>query len=104
MKYIIERSIAGDGITWVKSDSFPLLYTQDVAESILDEYPQMDYRISPVTIKPYRRHAAVSQLELRGAIGMLSRAMQYSMTVPEFDTWAIFADAKLAVTRQMETL
>jgi hypothetical protein len=115
MKHIIQRSIAGEGIKWEKSASFPWLYSMDEAQAILDEYPQMNYRISPVTVKPYRRHAAVTQLELRGAHAMLSEARKHiaisaraSCNGPcdanYFLPFSILTDAMLSVTRQMEAL
>jgi hypothetical protein len=111
MKYIIERSVGGEGIKWVKSDSYPGAYSQSAAEAILDDCPQMNYRITPV--EPYRRHAAASYLELRGATAMLHRAHDYiakqvgdsSIDVSlMLKTFSILWDARLAVTRQMETL
>jgi hypothetical protein len=108
MKYKIQRSIGGDGIKWVDSDSFPGYYTEDVAQAILDEYPQMNYCITPVTIKPYRRHASVTQLELRGAADILARAAKYVVepvfNPDTFKAYSLLIDARLAVRRQLETL
>src|ERR1017187_10562192 len=105
MKYKIQRSIGGDGIKWVDSDSFPGYYTEDVAQAILDEYPIMTYRITPVTIKPYRRHAAITQLELRGAEAMLTSAAKSRANVAyglaydtdSFEAYSILIDARLEV-------
>ncbi len=110
-KFTIERLSGRSANTWVNSATFPGYYPQDVAESILDEYPHLDYRMVPVTIKPYRRHAAVTQLELRGAIAMLGGAQRYltrtasvGPCLGEYEAFAIFNDAMLGVTRQLETL
>jgi len=111
MAYIIQRSIAGDGQTWVRSDSFPRVYTFGEAQDIVTTYPKMTYRVkytsgvvlTPATLtrkpKPYRRHAAVTPLELRGAISMLDSALKMD---PSYDTWAILKQARLNVLRELE--
>lgn len=90
-KYRIQRSVANDGQTWVQSDSYPLVY-------------YMNHRIVEVIRKPYRRHAAITPLELRGAIAILSKAMRFAVAIPEYDTYSILYDARLQVIRELEAL
>jgi len=60
--------------------------------------------------KPYRRHAAITPLELRGAIAMLRSAQKhivqdYAENVNEnFDAWEILGHARLECVRHLETL
>jgi hypothetical protein len=62
------------------------------------------------THKPYRRHAAVTPLELRGAHRMLTSARKYlfdgKMTacVGTFAAYQVLTDALMNVTRALETL
>jgi hypothetical protein len=109
MVYIIQRSIAGDGEKWVRSDSFPLVYTSEDAMKIVEDFPTLNYRTIPATRKPkpYRRHAAITPLELRGAIAMLESASSHILTRGDTDTfeaWTILIGARMVVTRQLETL
>jgi hypothetical protein len=66
-KYVIEIQISG---RWVRSWSFDGVYTMDDAQALLDNdnHKQFLYRITPLkpARKSYRRHATVTQLELRG--------------------------------------
>jgi hypothetical protein len=117
-KYIIEFSLSNG--TWVRSWGFGGVYTMDEAQSLLDNAGSDDagifYRITPLIKprKPYRRHAAVTQLELRGAIAMLSSACKYltrtinssrsPIGMEAYQEFTILYHAKLAVTRQLETL
>lgn len=112
--FIIERSIANVGKTWVQSNSFPGKYTMDFAQGILDRVPEMSYRIVPVrqpTPKPYRRHAAVTPLELRGAKAMLESTREYICREYTYNevggpggAWEILMDAYHKVCRQLEAL
>jgi hypothetical protein len=116
----MERRVAGVG-AWVRSDSFPDLYEANYAQSIIDRAPSMPYRMVPVRVpgnrvnKPYRRHAAVSQLELRGAIALLESVRTRivyaarALAVPHmnndaYDAWVIIVTALAALTRQLEAL
>lgn len=113
MKYIIERSVAGAGIDWVRSESFPCTYTNDEAQGILDDAPSMLYRITEMgKPAPYRRHAVVTFLELRGARAVIDSAQKHIVRAVRsdfegrvyFDAFTILNDARLVVTRQLETL
>ena len=107
MKFIIERKrrIAGH---WIQSVSFPGKYTMDEAQGLIDRYPYMNYRITPVPKTPYRRHAAITPLELRGAKAMLGSTRRYMCKQYTWDeskdAWEILMDAFVAVTRQLESL
>jgi hypothetical protein len=115
MNYIIEYSIAG-GSKWVQSDAYPDVYPEAVAQGILDGSIPMYYRMTPVPEpikKPYRRHAAVTPLELRGAREMLKSAGDYIARQQacnclnlstSLKVFGILYDARLAVTRQLEAL
>jgi hypothetical protein len=113
MKYKIERAIANcpsDG--WVPSDTFSLEYTDDEARHIVQEETFLRYRTVPVQSKPYRRHAAVTPLELRGAISMLRAAQKHIVVLccngvpgePQYTAWGILQEAKLACARHLDTL
>ena len=135
MKYKIERAIAGDGDNgWVRSDTYPDTYTGEDAGRILKS-SSLNYRMvafpkptpepTPKPTrgmlrgilkpsKPYRRHAAITPLELRGAIAMLESAAKYTYNrVPCKDdaereqytaTCVILWDARIAVQRALEAL
>ena len=112
--YMIERSIAGDGQRWVRSDSFPDAYSMGAAQRLLDKYPRMLYRIAGIPRKAYRRHAAKTPLELRGALAMLQRACKQLLAGDRefglreidaaFEAYKILSDAMLRVTRELEAL
>jgi hypothetical protein len=108
MKYMIELQMPGG--KWERSWSFPREYGFHEAKALMTFNPgRFKYRVKPVSV-PYRRHAAVSQLELRGAIAMLDRAQRYTvrsvnsspMGMDAFETYKIFTSALLLLTRQME--
>lgn len=131
MKYIIEQGLSTG---WMRSWAFPDTYTQAVAESILDDNPHLDYRITSVpelvkksvkksVKKPYRRHAAVTPLELRGAQEMLESARKHIVSAHKeyivslgnssfeafeglayFEAFNILSEARLAVIRQLEQM
>ena len=165
-KFIIERSITGQMREWVRSDSYPLTYTMDEAQAIMDESLPLHYRIAPAKAakdarkyivellcggkrwekswsypgeythaeaqalidKPcnegydwkatlvsvakspvaYRRHAAATYLELRGALELLNSTAKYLCDSYRYDqcraAYAIICDASGAVCKQMEAL
>ena len=112
MMYRIQRSIANDRKTWVQSDSYPGTYSWYDAEEIrVRTYQKTDmrYRMVPVMSvvpKPYRRHAAVTALELRGAVAMLDDARYYIIRVGEDNqtAWKILLHARVEVWAQLEKL
>src|SRR5258708_14211079 len=95
------------GGKWNRSWAFPDMYTMDEAQGLIDSTPGFAFRITPLR-KSYRRHTAVSQLELRGAKTMLESTREYmcrEYTYEECkDAWQILYDARLTVIRQLETL
>jgi len=113
MKYIIERAFANDSNRgWVRSDSYNGVYPEAQAQAILDDN-FMAYRKSPVHDRvSYRRHAAVTPLELRGALRILESARNYYVVNAALDKfkddyrlgWNILIDAHLAVIRQLEAV
>ena len=122
MKYVVELLCGGFKNRWgrwVRSYQYPLDYTYTEAHNIIWTPTALTYRLRPADekvlalpvkpVKPYRRHAAVTQLELRGAIAMLRGARQYIIDMgytwePSKDTSAILFDAKLACKRQLEAM
>lgn len=100
---------------WERSWSFGGEYTLVEAQALIAKpgFEQWTFRIVPVRVQ-YRRHAAVSQLELRGAIALLDSARQringaMALAVPSlnndaYDAWAIIVTALSSVTRQLEAL
>jgi hypothetical protein len=107
MKYIIEIQLGKD--RWERSWSFGGVYMMDEAQGLLDnslsDTSLYNYRITPLVTprKPYRRHASITQLELRGAKAMLNSAMKH-LIAPSTATWTLLIDAYLAVTRQLEKM
>jgi hypothetical protein len=117
--YMIEL-LCGDK-QWERSWSYPLLYTKAEAQDILANHnARFTWRIvpeggMPVKRKKYRRHAAVTPLELRGAKAMLesalghvvqqARASKYGPCDVNYpNPFMILTDAKLAVIRQLEKM
>jgi hypothetical protein len=99
-----DRNVQMPNVKWERSWSFPAEYGFHEAKALMaDEPGRFKYRVKAVSV-PYRRHAAVSQLELRGAMAMLESAMKRVAGLPEFDTYSILYDARLAVRRQLEKL
>ena len=97
----------------MRSDSFPEAYTMDAAQGLLDKYPQMLYRIAEIPRKAYRRHAAVTPLELRGAKAMLESALKHNVHIVRmdfegsksaYDAWSILMAAKLECVRALEAM
>jgi hypothetical protein len=115
MKYIIELycdlSNNADNPHWERSWAFPGEYTKAEAERLIDQESNKHYkwRIVPLNgrapEKKYRRHAAVTPLELRGAKAMLESAIDRGfMAGLSFEAYSILVDAKIAVTCQLEKL
>lgn len=108
-KYIIEGPSDGK---WVRSGFYPAEYTLAEAEDIVNgnEWGIKSYRYlcvsgTPTTLrKPYRRHAAVTPLELRGAIAMLKSACRYLAARSEFDAWEVPYGAQHLCLRHLEAL
>jgi hypothetical protein len=97
--------LCGHNEKWERSWTFSGEYTLNEAKRLIaqDGYERFKFRIVPAR-KQYRRHAAVSQLELRGAKAMLRSALKYLVTDRSTATWTILMDALDAVTCQLETL
>ena len=128
MKYKIELW-CGDDLNglWSRSWAYPEEYTKAEAKALINEaliYGPYDarYKWRIVSMngivqvpKGYRRHAAVTPLELRGAIQILERAMDHMVQLTWADKLAcidadyynpfmILMDAKLACKRALEAL
>src|ERR1017187_4553244 len=113
MKYKIERALLGGNYgVYVPSDSYPNTYTLERAKDILALCVTygLSYRMVAVTTptpKPYRRHAAVTPLELRGAYAMLESAILYltygtnNAAASYRDACTVLAQAKRAVRSQL---
>ena len=124
MKYKIELW-CGDDLhgRWGRSWSYPSEYTKAEAKELIKTRSDARYKWRIVSMngtvrvpeKVYRRHAAVTPLELRGAIQMLERAMDHMVRMACADKLActdadyynpfmILMDAKLACKRALEAL
>lgn len=107
MKYNIEVLTENNG--WEKSWDYDREYPANEARAILKHVRKImhhyQWRIVPLTRKPYRRHAAVTPLELRGAIAMLDAAMAHVINVINEDSgvryqaWEILYTAKAKVCK-----
>ncbi len=120
MKYIIERAIANDPREpWERSSFYNGVYTEAQAQAILDDNTLLRYRMTPfhdlfvsVKSKPYRRHAAITPLELRGAISMLESARRSVVQAVNsssegswaFEAFTILTNAMLANRRALEAM
>ena len=117
MRYKLELWCAG--VRWEQSLSYPGEYTLAEVDVILAEKFNQKYtwRIVPLSEpvrvpKPYRRHAAASYLELRGAQTMLMSARRRIVRevgsslegVWAVEAFHILTTAMLAIDRQLETL
>jgi hypothetical protein len=108
-KYKIELHMGGT--RWERSWSFPVEYTLSEAKAFIaqESSTMFHYRIVPLH-KPYRRHAAITPLELRGAINMLENARHHVVesvgvgTQAGFDAFVILVYARLDCVRALETL
>ena len=124
MKYKIELW-CGDDLNgrWDRSWAYPEEYTKAEAKALINGPYDARYKwrivsmngIVRVPEKVYRRHAAVTPLELRGAIQMLERAMDHMVRLTWADILActdadyynpfmILMDAKLDCKRTLEAL
>ena len=116
MKYMVEVW-CGDDLhgQWDRSWSYPSEYTKAEAKEriSLPINAGFKWRIISLGAKVYRRHAAVTPLELRGAIQILERAMDHMVRMARADKLActdadnpfmILMDAKLACKRALEVL
>ena len=121
MKYIIELGCPRYGTDhnthWERSWAYPDEYTRDEAKELINDPCNKYYkwRIVSLTPKPYRRHAAVTPLELRGAKQMLTNAIKHIVQSARasncepcnanyFAPYRILSDALVAVMRHLETL
>jgi hypothetical protein len=126
MKYIVELLCGDFKSRWVRSYKYPLKYTYTEAHNIIWTPTALTYRLRPADekvralpvkmvkpVKPYRRHAAVTQLELRGAISMLQNAQDHVVRATQFrysdfesahHPRMILVDARLASERALEAL
>jgi hypothetical protein len=118
MNYIIETYLSDIG--WERSWAFPNVYTKAGVQDLLADNANKfvkshQWRIVPLTPKPYRRHAAVTPLELRGAKQMLTNAIEHIVRNARaskcgpcdanyFAPYCILSDARVAVMRHLETL
>ena len=122
MKYKIELW-CGDDLNglWSRSWAYPLEYTKAEAKALINDPINDHYKWRIVSLvgvrvpKVYRRHAAVTPLELRGAIQILERAMDHMVRMACADKLActdadyynpfmILMDAKLTCQRTLEAL
>ena len=121
MKYKIELW-CGDDLNgrWDRSWAYPEEYTKAEAKALINGPYDARYKWRIVSMngivlvpKVYRRHAAVTPLELRGAIQILERAMDHMVRMARADKLActdadnpfmILMDAKLACKRALEVL
>ena len=123
MKYKIELW-CGDDLNgrWDRSWAYPEEYTKAEAKALINGPYDARYKWRIVSMngivlvpKVYRRHAAVTPLELRGAIQILERAMDHMVRMACADKLActdadyynpfmILMDAKLACKRALEVL
>ena len=122
MKYKIELECNRSGeLRWERSWAYPLEYTKAEATALINDPINDHYKWRIVSLvgvrvpKVYRRHAAVTPLELRGAIQILERAMDHMVRMACADKLActdadyynpfmILMDAKLACKRALEAL
>ena len=123
MKYKIELW-CGDDLNgrWDRSWAYPEEYTKAEAKALINDPTNARFKWRIVSLvgvrvpeKVYRRHAAITPLELRGAIQMLERAMDHMVRMACADKLActdadyynpfmILMDAKLACKRALEAL
>ena len=110
MKYMIQCNTANEGKTWERSTLYTLDYAYPDAARLVARLAcvGLKYRIKPIpTHKPYRRRAAITPLELRGAISMLESASKHVLTREDNDTfeaWTILIGARMVVTRELESV
>ena len=112
--YTIEL-YCGEDRGWEPAWAYPKRYTLGEADAILNDlasnkYKTYQYRKVGAS-KPYRRHAAVTPLELRGAIAMLRSACKYiadnvdkHVSLSGYAEWAVMYNARLECERALESL
>jgi hypothetical protein len=113
MKYKIEL-LCGAGTSnehWERSWCYPKEYTRAEATAIFAEKfnQQYQWRMRPLT---YRRHAAITPLELRGAIQMLTNARQHLVSdvnssdegLAAFVAFQVITHARMECVRALETM
>ena len=110
--YMVELYLPGTK-RWARSWSFGDNYTKEEAQKIEAEKSSTFWRfratplpgIAPtVARKPYRRHAAVTQLELKGASAMLKSAMNYGVGTNNYAAWECLYHANIAVLCELRAL
>ena len=106
--YTIEL-YCGEDRGWEPAWAYPKRYTLGEADAILNDlasnkYNTYQYRKVGAS-KPYRRHAAVTPLELRGAIAMLGSASKHILTTTGgFSPWEILYTARMHCGRALAEL
>jgi hypothetical protein len=98
-----------EGKVWEKSWAYPHQYTRKEAEALINSRRKsiLVFRIVDTAPKRYRRHAAVTPLELRGALAMLVHAQKHLIDdrgEGAYDAWVILYNAEADITRQLEAL
>src|ERR1035441_858047 len=105
MKYKIELKLHSG---WAHSWALNQAYTKAEAAALVAKHsnPMYVFRVVPL-VKPYRRHAAVTPLELRGAYAMLESAISYltygtnNAAASYRDACTVLVQAKRAVRSQL---
>jgi hypothetical protein len=105
------------GKVWEKSWEYPHQYTRKEAEALINSRYSSRHSKSTLVFrivdtantapKRYRRHAAVTPLELRGAYAMLVHAQKHLIDdrgEGAYDAWVILTNAKDDIVRQLEAL
>ena len=123
--YMIELNLFND--RWERAWSWPGDYTMEEAQGLIasEHEGRHKYRISLIPEKeaeaeiakelshtgksllpkkPYRRHSAVTPLELKGASAMLKSAMKYLITMDNYGAWEYLYHANIAVLCELEAL
>jgi hypothetical protein len=111
--YIIEidTAVIEHQHNWVRSQAWPGHYTEEEATDIVvrgkdeagDPHAYRMGTVTPVSHK-YRRHAAVTPLEIRGAVALLESANNRLSYPFDIATSDILREAKLACKKDLEAL
>ena len=116
--YIIEidTAVIEHQHNWVRSQAWPGHYTEEEATDIVvrgkdeagDPHAYRMGTVTPVSHK-YRRHAAVTPLEIRGAVALLQSIRNRlcgsgSGSGSSFETRKILRDAFYACKKELEAL
>jgi hypothetical protein len=109
--YMVELYLPGTK-NWVRSWSFNADYMKDEALNIVavKSSDRFRFRATPlpamvgptVARKAYRRHTAVTYLELRGASDMLKSAQKHLIDTDNYCAWEYLYHAQIEVLRQQE--